>query len=219
MSSPARITVALVEDDPGMRERLCALLRATPAMELAFAAGSAQAIMDWLAEHRVDVLLVDLGLPDRPGMDVIRWCRQRSPDTEVMVVSMFADEANMLRAFEAGARGYLLKDGTEDELSRHVLDLHHGGSPMTPIIARQLLDRLQPPRGTAPEVERDTIVLTPREQEILSMLSRGYTYAEAAALLGLATSTIQSHVKNIYSKLSVRSRAEAVFEARQLGLL
>jgi DNA-binding NarL/FixJ family response regulator len=212
------VTVALVEDEPGTRERLAALIAAAPRTELVFAADTAQAMMNWLGTNSAHVLLADLGLPDRSGLDVIRHCRQVSPTTEVMVVTMFGDEANMLKAFEAGARGYLLKDGTEEDLARHVVNLYAGGSPMTPVIARQLLDRLRPVAPAA-AAERDTIGITAREQEILSMLSRGYTYAEVASLLGLAMSTIQSHVKNIYSKLSVHSRAEAVFEARQLGLL
>ena len=143
-----------------------------------------------------------------------------SPGTEVMVITMFGDEANMMRAFEAGARGYLLKDGTEDDLAQHVLNLHAGGSPMTPIIARQLLARLTLAPAQAGQAGlRDTDTMTAREHDILVKLSRGYTYAEVAGLLEIAPSTVQSHVKNIYSKLAVHSKAEAIFEARQLGLL
>ena len=140
-----------------------------------------------------------------------------------MVITLFGDEANMMRAFEAGARGYLLKDGTEDDLARHVLNLHAGGSPMTPIIARQLLARLAPaptPPSTAPlESTGRYDGLTNREHDILAKLSRGYTYIEVAQLLEIAPSTVQSHVKNIYSKLAVHSKTEAIHEARQLGLL
>ena len=135
-----------------------------------------------------------------------------------MVITMFGDEANMMRAFEAGARGYLLKDGTEDDLSEHVLSLNAGGSPMTPIIARQLLSRLSPAplrQGALPAAE----ALTARERDILAKLARGYTYSETAEILGIAASTVQSHVKNIYSKLAVHSKTEAIYEARQLGLL
>jgi DNA-binding NarL/FixJ family response regulator len=214
------VTVALVDDEAAMRDRLSGLIAMAPRTELVFATDTAQGMIDWLGGHSVYVLLVDLGLPDRPGLDVIRHCRRTNPGTEIMVISMFGDEASMVTAFEAGARGYLLKDGTEDDLARHIVNLYAGGSPMTPLIARRLLERLQPPKpGAAPQPGRDAGTITAREQEILSLLSRGYTYAEVAALLGLAPSTIQSHVKNIYSKLCVHSRAEAVFEARQLGLL
>jgi DNA-binding NarL/FixJ family response regulator len=181
-------------------------------------------MMDWLKTDSVDVLLVDLGLPDRSGIDVISCCRALSPSTEVMVITMFGDESNMMRAFEAGARGYLLKDGSQDDLAQHVLSLHAGGSPMTPIIARQLLTRLSTPLLPASNTEVATEkpnhhALSDREHNILNKLSRGYTYAETAQLLGVAPSTVQSHVKNIYSKLAVHSKAEAIFEARQLGII
>jgi len=138
------ISVALVEDDAATRERLTHVLAAAPGIALVHTAASAGQMLDWLAGNSVNVLLVDLGLPDQSGLEVIRWCRAHQPATNVMVVTLFGDEANMIGAFEAGARGYLLKDGTEDELARHVLSLHAGGSPMTPVIARQLLARLAP---------------------------------------------------------------------------
>ena len=115
-------------------------------------------------------------------------------------------------------RGYLLKDGTEDDLADHILSLNAGGSPMTPIIARQLLTRLSPPVITSSASPADD-TLTVRERDILAKLARGYTYAETAELLGISPSTVQSHVKNIYSKLAVHSKTEAIHEARQLGLL
>lgn len=213
------ISVALVEDDPGTRERLARALAASPRLTLAHAAANARDMLAWLAGNSVDVLLVDLGLPDRSGLEVIRHCHTAAPATEVMVVTMFGDEAHMIAAFEAGARGYLLKDGTEEDLARHVMSLHAGGSPMTPLIARQLLERFSPPAAAPVRASAQPDTMTEREREILLVLSRGYTYAEAARLLGIAPSTVQSHVKNIYSKLAVRSKTEAIFEARQMGLL
>ena len=221
MPDDAPISVALVEDDEGMRARLVRVLADSPDTVLAFASDTAAGMLQWLAGHAVDVLLVDLGLPDQSGLEVVRWCHAQRSAIDVMVVTMFGDEANMIAAFEAGARGYLLKDGTEDELARHVLSLHSGGSPMTPLIARQLLARLAPLQP-APAALGDALNgahITTREREILQVLSRGYTYEETARLLGIAASTVQSHVKNIYGKLAVRSRTEAIFEARQLGLL
>ncbi len=223
LSEPA-ISVAMVEDEAGTRERLVRALGQASRLCLAHAAGTGQELLNWLGSNSVDVLLVDLGLPDIPGLEVIRRARALSPGTEIMVITLFGDEANMMRAFEAGARGYLLKDGTEDDLARHVLNLHAGGSPMTPIIARQLLMRLGTPASVVaaplpprPDVPGDA--LTAREHDILVKLARGYTYSEVAGLLDIAPSTVQSHVKNIYSKLAVHSKAEAIFEARQLGLL
>lgn len=220
----SRISVALVEDEEGMRERLSKAVSQVKALDLAYAASTATQMMDWLNNNCVDVLLVDLGLPDHSGIDVISHCRKLSPNTEIMVITLFGDEANMMHAFEAGARGYLLKDGTEDDLAQHVLSLHAGGSPMTPVIARQLLSKLSGAQSTHKVADQTDKKLTDealssREHDILVKLSRGYTYSETAHLLGIASSTVQSHVKNIYGKLAVHSKTEAIFEARQLGLI
>ena len=219
------ITVALVEDDLAMRERLARVIRAEPTLALIHLAANAKEIMAWFDRNAVDVLLVDLGLPDRPGLDVIAHCASRH-ETAVMVLTMFGDQANMLRAFRAGARGYLLKDGTEDVLATHVLALHSGGSPMSPIIARQLLERWEAsaplrgrdaghPVGPAPAQES----LSPRELQVLDLIARGFTYSEIAARLQVHISTVCSHIRNIYGKLGVHNKAEAVFEARQAGWL
>lgn len=214
----AAISVGLVEDDPGTQERLRSALRRAAQLRLAYAGSTVAQTVQWLRSNSVDVLLVDLGLPDGSGLEVIRQCRALCPATEIMVITMFGDEANMMRAFEAGARGYLLKDGTEDDLAEHVLSLKAGGSPMTPIIARQLLARLSP-SPLSPKLPGHAAALTGREREILATLARGFTYAEAAEIMNIAPSTVQSHVKNIYSKLAVHSKTEAIFEARQLGIL
>ncbi|MCR5883964.1 response regulator transcription factor [Rhizobacter sp. J219] len=215
------ITVALVEDDARVRERFQRVIAAEPTLRLLHAAGTAQELLVWFAENAVDVLLVDLGLPDTPGLEVIRQARRMQPACAVMVITMFADEANMLQAFEAGAGGYLLKDGTEADLAAHVLSLHGGGSPMSPIIARQLLVRWQasaPPSPSAPRVG-GPVALSKRESEVLDLIARGFIYPEIAQQMGLSVSTIQTHVRNIYGKLDVHNKTEAVFEARQLGLL
>ena len=161
------VSVAIVEDDPRTRRRFEHALARADRLWLAYSAGTVGEMVAWLRDNRVDVLLVDLGLPDGSGLQVISHCRKLSPGTEIMVISMFGDEANMMRAFEAGARGYLLKDGTEDDLADHVLSLNAGGSPMTPIIARQLLTRLSPAPATTSALPVDA-TLTARERDILA---------------------------------------------------
>jgi DNA-binding NarL/FixJ family response regulator len=215
------VTVALVEDDARVRERFERAIAAEPSLRLLYAAPTAAELLEWFAENAVDVLLVDLGLPDLPGLEVIRRARRLQPACAVMVITMFADEANMLKAFEAGAGGYLLKDGTEADLAAHVISLHAGGSPMSPIIARQLLVRWQAdsPAVPAPRAEGGPVALSKRESEVLNLVARGFIYPEIAQQMGLSVSTIQTHVRNIYGKLDVHNKTEAVFEARQLGLL
>lgn len=231
------VTVALVEDDARMRERLARAIVAAPSLRLAFAAADAGALLAWFADNPIDVLLVDLGLPDLPGTELIRRCSRMQPACAVMVITMFGDEATMLQAFEAGARGYLLKDGTEDDLAAHVLSLHAGGAPMTPIIARQLLARwkavsaavpaaLAAAHGTPAPGVRDAGRASPppdplsrREAQVLDLIARGFTYTEIAGQMAVSVTTVQTHVRNIYGKLGVHSKTEAVYEARQAGWL
>jgi DNA-binding NarL/FixJ family response regulator len=226
--TPAPVTVAVVEDEPEVLAAIVKVIGANPRINLVRTCTTALDMMRWLARNPVDVLLVDLGLPDRPGIEVITLCRSLQPDCEVMVLSIFGDAGHMVQAFEAGARGYLLKDGSEDELARHVLDLRAGGSPMSPMIASQLLTRWQqaarkpadaraapkpPPKGAPADG------LSKREMEVLNLVSRGFTYQETGDHLKIHITTVQAHVRNIYSKLDVHNKAEALFEARQLGLL
>jgi DNA-binding NarL/FixJ family response regulator len=223
----AEVTVALVEDEPLTRERLERALAqaATDApVRLLWSVSTAAEAIDRLNAQPPAVLLVDLGLPDASGLTVIARAREHAPATEVMVVTLFGDEAHMMRAFEAGARGYLLKDGTEADLAQHVRQLHAGGSPMSPLIARRMLERMAPPSAAssaapAAQAGEQPPALSEREREILNQLARGYTYAEVGERLGIAASTVQTHVKNLYTKLSVHSKAEAIYEARILGIL
>jgi DNA-binding NarL/FixJ family response regulator len=219
MTTRTPISVALVEDDPAMRETFERVIRAEPSLRFAFGAPNAVELLAWFAENAVDVLLVDLGLPDLSGLEVIRRCRDLQPACAMMVLTIFGDETHMVRAFEAGASGYLLKDGTEADLATHIQSLHAGGSPMSPTIARQLLVRWQAGPAAQPAGAVPRLALSPRESEVLSLVARGFTYAEVADRMEILLSTVQSHVRNIYGKLDVHNKAEAVFEARQLGLL
>jgi DNA-binding NarL/FixJ family response regulator len=229
------ITIALVEDEPETHARLLRALQTDNTLQVIHATSSAQPMLHWLssstlAPNAPNVLLVDLGLPDHSGLEVIRMCKILRPQTEIMVVTMFGDEANMIRAFEAGASGYLLKDGTEDELAQHVQTLHAGGSPMSPIIARQLLLRMgkaavpvaqatTPTTATLSEQPKLDKLLTEREETVLQHLARGYTYAELAKQMGVSINTIQTHIRGLYAKLEVHTKSEAIFEAKQLGIL
>lgn len=222
----AETQVALVEDDTGMRERISRVVDADPSLSLAYSASNASEILAWLVDNPVDVLLVDLGLPDHPGLQVISQCRHMQPACAVMVLSIFGDEANMVQAFEAGASGYLLKDGTEADLATHIRHLRAGGSPMSPVIARKLLRRWQAHSGPAtplPTAAAKPAVtperLSPREFEVLDLVSRGFTYVEVGVQMGVSASTVQTHIRNIYGKLDVHNKSEAVFEARSLGWL
>lgn len=223
----SRITVVVVEDDRHAREWMEAGVARSEQLTLLASFASLAAAEAWFEQHQADVLLTDLGLPDGHGLDLIKQVfSQRRPDgsarTDILVMSVFGDEETVLRCIEAGAVGYIHKDSSIDDIARVVLDVRRGASPISPMIARRLLERYQkvahqaPPRP-APQV--DGIELTPAEHEVLSMISRGYAYAEIARARGVSINTVQSQVKGIYSKLAVHSRGEAVYEAIQLGLI
>jgi DNA-binding NarL/FixJ family response regulator len=211
----ALCTVLIVEDDAPTRARLARAVDADERLRLVGVAGSAREGVEALRREAPDVLLVDLGLPDRSGIEVIRAARQLSADTQAMVVTVFGDEKTVVGAIEAGARGYLLKDGSEAEIAAAIMELRAGGSPISPQIARHLLRRFQEP-APAPQ---GGPTLTEREREILDGVVRGFTFGEIAELLHISTHTVTTHVRHIYRKLEVRSRGEAVFEALALGLV
>ncbi len=208
-------TVLLVEDDPDMRHYLAQAIRDNPQLRLVADCADLAAARASLASGAPDVLLTDLALPDGDGVTLIRAVKQLAPRCECMVISVFGSEARVVAAIEAGATGYLLKDEPVDKVGEAILSLVHGGSPMSPGIARHILNRFKqaPPAGSEPSS------LTERELAVLNALARGFTYSEIATQLGLSSHTVATHIKHIYRKLEVSSRAEAVFEACQMGII
>jgi DNA-binding NarL/FixJ family response regulator len=215
---PAPIRVYIVEDDEEARERFATALKADPRVLLVGTAANGNAALFALPTVKPDVLLVDLGLPDMEGVEVIRFAAERVPGCEAMVITVFGDETHVLSSIEAGAKGYILKDSGREEIVGHVLELRAGGSPISPVIARRLLHRLRHD-GTQPPNAAGDAGLTPRETEVLTLISRGMTYAEIGTRLGISPNTVKSHVKSCYGKLSVASAAAAVRRAGEIGLL
>jgi DNA-binding NarL/FixJ family response regulator len=165
------------------------------------------------------VLLTDLQLPDGHGIELIRETRQRFPETEIMVISILGDEASVISAITVGATGYLLKDAFPTDIAATVRDLVAGHSPISASIARFIVRRTQNHPEPPPGPPLDTVKLTPREIDILWGIAKGFSYAEIAEHLGLSRQTVPGHIKNIYRKLEVHTRGEAVFEALQQGLI
>lgn len=206
--------VLLVEDDVPTREWLAEVLSAAGEPRLAHACGTVQDALDWMRSGKpADIVLTDLGLPDGSGLEVIREAC-RTPGREVLVLSIFGDEANVLAAIDAGAGGYLLKDGSMDSICDHLRSLRAGGSPLSPRIARTLIRRTRSPSVAAignilppgPEL------LSERELEVLTGIGKGFSYAEVADTLKITTNTVRTHIRRIYEKLSVNSRTEALYE-------
>jgi DNA-binding NarL/FixJ family response regulator len=218
---PTRMLV--VDDDEAFRESVCAAIARDDAMVLAAQAGTVAAARQAIARGAFDVALVDLGLPDGNGIDLIREIAHDRPETDVMVVTVFGDEAHVLASIEAGATGYLLKRSLTDTLGATVRELRAGGSPISPVIARQLLQRFKRGGELAPASQPAAVFddggLSEREREVLLFIAKGFTVGEIATMLHLSAHTVATHVKHIYRKLAVHSRTEAVFEAGRMGLL
>jgi DNA-binding NarL/FixJ family response regulator len=174
-----------------------------------------------LLDHApADVLLVDLGLPDGSGIDVIRAALARWPDCGVMVSTTFGDETHVMQSLEAGAAGYLIKDSTPERMTDEIRSLAAGGSPISPMIARQVLQRFRHAPPAAPAAVADSqATLSGREQEVLAFITKGFTAEEIAHLMQVSRHTVLTFVRRIYAKLKVTSKAEAIYEARNRGLL
>ncbi len=213
------IKVMIVEDDPTFLNRFCKIVASDAEFELFCAARDAASARAALAHAAPDVLLVDLGLPDASGIEIIREAAQRYPGTDIMVISVFGDEEHVLSSIAAGATGYLLKDSLPEEFIDVIKALRAGGSPISPVIARQLLKRLRPSDAAAPVPPSDHRELSGRESEILSLIAKGFSFAEIARSLAISPHTVTTYVKKIYQKLAVHSRGEAVYEASKMGLL
>ncbi|MEQ1581711.1 MAG: response regulator transcription factor [Steroidobacteraceae bacterium] len=215
------VNVLIVEDDTRFRDAFVASVAAADDMNLI---GSAPdyATGQSLLRQLPDVMLVDLELPDGNGIGLIREAARLLPQCDVMVVTVFGDERHVIDSIEAGATGYLLKDMPADELVEQIRVLRAGGSPISPIIARQLLNRFSQPIATPlPEAppEGGTPTLSEQEAKVLSLTAKGYSYDEIATLLGVSRHTVQTYVKRIYRKLQVNSKIEALYEARRLRLI
>jgi DNA-binding NarL/FixJ family response regulator len=206
----------IVEDDPAFLNRFCRIVMSEPQFEICAAVGNGTAARETLAHSAPDVLLVDLDLPDVSGIEIIRETAHRHPHTDIMVVTVFGDERNVLASVEAGATGYLLKDTLPDEFVGLIHQLRAGGSPISPVIARVLLRQLRPGARPPPA---DNTKLSNREVEILAFIAKGFSSSEIGKLLSISAHTVTTHVKKIYQKLAVHSRGEAVYEATKMGLL
>jgi DNA-binding NarL/FixJ family response regulator len=221
---PRRIRVAIVEDDVRFLDALRSTIESAPDMLLCSVASTREQALQQLGAEAADVLLVDLGLPDGSGIDVIRAAVQRWPRCGVMVSTAFGDEQHVMQSLEAGAAGYLLKDSAPKSMLAEIRILHAGGSPISPLIARQVLMRFLPKAPAPKEVvvtptKGPQVSLSARERQVLEYITKGFTTEETAKLMDISWHTVQTFVRRIYAKLEVSSRAEAIYEARVLGLL
>lgn len=202
----APIRVAMIEDDEEIRSNLGEAIAAHRDFRLVGSFRDAESALKSLPEAKPRVVLTDINLPGMDGVQCVRRLKAVMPDTEFIMLTVYQDSLLLFQSLMAGASGYLLKRISPDKLLQAIREVCAGGAPMTPGIARQIVQHFQ----QAPSPTSDLARLTPREKDVLDQLARGFGYKEVADNLHIGTGTLQTHVHNIYEKLQVHSRTEAV---------
>jgi DNA-binding NarL/FixJ family response regulator len=205
-AAPAKIKIALVEDQPEVRENWAALINSFPEFQCVCTCISGEEALRVIPEQRPNVVLMDIFLPRMSGIECTAKLKELLPGTQVIILTAMNDKELIFLALEAGADGYLLKRTKPADLRKALLDVIAGGSPMSSEIARRVVESF---RGKAKAKDKE-IGLSAREEEILVLLSKGYSNKAIADQLGLSVETIYSHLKRVYEKLHVHSRTEAV---------
>jgi len=227
MNNTASYSVLLLEDEKPTRQHLVGVIEKDPHLSLFAEASNCAEAKAALARGKPDILVADINLPDGCGISVIRHALNKYSDLEAIVITICGDEQNVVNALEAGATGYLLKDQALKEIGQAIAALMRGETAISPKVARFLLKRFKKENAInqsskLAKLHQDhntEFSLTAREHEVLNLISKGYRYNEIANSLGVSTNTIRAHIRNIYKKLSVGSRSEAVFEATKMGII
>lgn len=210
------LAVLIADDHPLFRKGMRSLLRTMPDVTLVGEAKSGPEAVELALAHQPDIVLMDLQMPGGSGLAATRELNRHSPNTRILVVTLFEDDDSIFAALRAGAHGYILKDADEEEMVRAIRAVGEGEAIFSPAIATRLMEyfasaQQQVPQELFPE-------LTEREREILTLIARGVSNAAIAEQLVISLKTVRNHVSNIYSKLQVADRAQAAIRARDAGL-
>lgn len=213
----------LIEDDRSILRFVEDTLRQRPEWKLV-GHSDTYAHAQMMAPHSLaDVFLVDLGLPDGRGEDMLRLLAEARPEAELLVFTVFGDESRLIRALQMGATGYVLKGCSEQELIEAIEQIRQGGAPISPLLARMLLKQFRQPTetdgGDGALADGPVPILSERETDVLRLVAQGYVNKEIAQRLGIGVATVSTHIKNLYRKLAVRTRVQVVRAAQARGLL
>jgi DNA-binding NarL/FixJ family response regulator len=200
------ISVSIVEDDASVREILVDWIRQDPGLRLVSHYNNPESALARLPEEKPEVILMDINLSGKSGIDCVYRLKQLLPATQFLMLTVYEDADHIFDALRAGASGYLLKRTPREELLEGIRQVREGGAPMTSYIARKVVHSFHQQPSTEPSSD----LLSPREWEVLRLLARGFAYKEICQELNVSMSTVNTHVHRIYEKLHVRSRGEAV---------
>jgi len=201
-----QIKVAIVDDDEGIRTSLAALIRRAPTLRLSGDYGNAESALEEIPRRPPDVVLMDINLPGMNGVECVRQLKTALPSVQVLMLTVYEDSDSLFNSLKAGASGYLLKRTASAKLIDAIRDVHTGGSPMTPQLARRVVQYFSKPSDSESPVSN----LTPGERDFLDQLAKGYAYKEIADRMNISIDTVRSYVRTVYEKLHVHSRTEAV---------
>lgn len=211
---PLRVLIA--DDHPLFRHGLSALLSASPDFEVVGEATTGEEVIELAATLQPDVILMDIQMPGINGIEATRHILHTSPHIRILIITMFEDDASVFTAMRAGARGYILKDAQKADLLQAIRAVGRGEAIFSPAIATRLIDFFAAPRPIAPAHVFPG--LTEREREILTLIAQGHNNTEIATRLTLSPHTVRNYVSNVFSKLQVADRAQAIIRAREAGL-
>jgi DNA-binding NarL/FixJ family response regulator len=209
--------IIIYDDNHDLRESLAVLLRGTEGIEVLGTYQNCKDVAQQVQELMPDVVLMDIDMPIKNGLEGLKIINQNHPEINVIMLTVFESNDYIFDAIKAGAVGYLLKKSSPLDIINAIKEVQNGGSPMTPIIARKVLQFF--PESTKKQTENDEEALSAREIEVLNLLTKGFTYRMAAYELGISIETIRTYIKRIYSKLHVHSNTEAVAMAIQKKLV
>ena len=201
-----QIKVAIVDDDEGIRNSLASLIRRAPSLKLAGDYPDAETALVQIPKHAPDVVLMDINLPGKNGVECVRELKAALPAVQFLMLTVYEDSDSLFNSLKAGASGYLLKRTASARLIDAIRDVHTGGSPMTPQLARRVVQHFSRATDGGAAVAK----LTPGERDFLEQLSNGYAYKEIADRMNISIDTVRSYVRTVYEKLHVHSRTEAV---------
>jgi len=205
---PTPIRVSIVEDDSRIRESLLGILEGVPGFHCLATYATGEEALEGIPQQRPDIVLMDIKLPKMSGIECVARLKEKAPDLPIVMLTVFEDSDKVFKALEAGACGYLVKRMPPQDLLDALRQVQTGGAPMTGRVARMVVQSFQRMGASKKETEN----LTPRELEILELLSQGDLCKEIADKLALSLRTVHTHLKNIYEKLHVRSRTQAVLK-------